>query len=256
MIMDTMTYGKIGEWLNAFDVPRPEKVWRRIEYADVRVELEDFPEDWAAMLAELLCLWSAKLPRNALKYRYYCGKNKLKDFGISTPPQLLTVETVVGWPQKAVDVLAARSRFDGFSAADLDVQSMLDAISERSRIPLKYRQSVQSELIHSCCFAVVREDRAGKARIDLYDAEHAAAVWDDASGQIAYGIIVDEVDAWRVRRCDMLLPDYIVHVYLGADGSTDWEAEPHAMGRAPMGAFSYTRQSSAPSASRASTAAS
>ena len=55
----------------------------------------DFPEEWAFMLADLLGLWAAKIPRNQIRMRYYNGKNVLKDFGISIPPQLLDVETIV-----------------------------------------------------------------------------------------------------------------------------------------------------------------
>ena len=92
------------------------------------------PSEYSDMIEDLFKLWAAKLPRNRLRYRYYNGKNVLKDFGISIPPQLLNVETIVGWPQKAVDTMAVRSRFDGFTAADNAVQTMLDGIAARSRL--------------------------------------------------------------------------------------------------------------------------
>ena len=203
------------------------------------ITLENFPPDWANMLSDCLEVLWWKSDRNRLRYRYYDGKNKLKDFGISTPPQLLTVETVVGWPQKAVDTLAVRSRFDGFAATDATVQAMLDDISERSRVPIKYRQAVQGELIHSCCFATVKRTENGHARVDIYDAEHAAAVWDDAAGRIAYGVTIEEVDDnGNVLSYAFYLPDYVVWIYV--DGSRwRWTVERHKMGCTPMGVFAY-----------------
>ena len=217
---------------------QPESVWHTLYTIQGPVKIPGMPEEWSDQLTALARIWASKLARNAIRYRYYDGKNKLKDFGISTPPQLLNVETVVGWPQKAVDALAVRSRFDGFVAADDEVQSVLDSVSERSRIPIKYRQAVQGELIHSCCFAVVRRDDDGYPRIDIYDAEHATAIWDDAAGRIDCGLIVEEAEGYEIRRADLILDDSVVHIV--SDGrSVAWESEPHSMGRAPMVAFAY-----------------
>lgn len=222
---------------------QPESVWRTLYTvsgaAPVVVE-SDLPEGFAGMYGELYRVWSGKLVRNRLKYRYYDGKNKLKDLGISTPPQLLNVETVVGWPQKAVDALAVRSRFDGYIAGDDGLQARLDAISEHSRIPLKYRQAVQGELIHSCCFAVIRRDATDQARIDIYDAESATAVWDDAAGRIAYGMIVNESDGFDIVDADVLTDEYVVHLHFDkASHSASWSVEEHTLGRTPMAAFCY-----------------
>lgn len=198
----------------------------------------DTPVEWAAMLFELMDVWRAKLPKNQLRQRYYDGKNALKDFGISIPPQLLTVETVVGWPQKAVDALAVRSRFDGFSCASEELQAQVDAIAARSRLKLKYRQGVQSELIHSCEFAVVGVDDNGRARIDFYNAQDAAAVYDDAAGRIAYGMVIEE---WRdgAPAVIALYADEGRMLFVDEGAYYDWTFEPYMMGRPCMDVFAY-----------------
>ena len=189
------------------DLPQPD-TWHTIERFNafndgwLREKLihpkvvRSFPIEYLDMLYELLDIWYRKLYRNRLRQEYYEGKNKLKDFGISTPPELLHVETVVGWPQKAVDALAVRSRFDGFTAEDDDVQVLLDKVSDRSRIAIKYRQAVTSELIHSCCFATIGVDDKGLSHIEFYSAEDASAVWDDAKGHIGYGFVINDRDNW------------------------------------------------------------
>lgn len=198
------------------------------------------PEPYADMLRDVVALWDAKLYRNQLKYRYYNGKNHLKDFGISIPPQLLNVETVVGWPQKAVDAMAVRSRFDGFTATDADVQRLLDDITRRSRLRVKYRQAVQSELIHSCCFATVGVDDGGVPHIDLHSAETAAARWDTAKGRIAYGMAVESFGKdGRPALLKLYTEDAVVDVSLDRDAVTGWMVEPINMGRPTMEAFTY-----------------
>ena len=222
--------------------PQPSSVWRKIGTVyPGGVTLPELADEYQAIVDELFGIWQSKLSRNVLKHRYYRGRNKLKDFGISTPPQLRdTVETVVGWPQKAVDALAVRSRFDGFVATDPTVQAALDDVARTSRLGVKYRQVAQSTLINSCAFATVRETPDGHARVDMYDAAHAAAVWDDAEGRVAYGMTIESVDNMgMVREFDVLTPDVVIHAWSVDDGSYAWSYETHAMGVAPMAAFVY-----------------
>ena len=195
--------------------------------------------EYVSMLNTLLGIWASKLYRNQLKMRYYNGKNVLKDFGISIPPSLLNVETVVGWPQKAVDSMAVRSRFDGFTAADADVQELLDGISRRSRLSVKYRQAVQSALIHSCCFATVMVDDNGEPRIDLHSAETASAVWDEAKGRIAYGMSIEEFQDGVPSVIVMHTSEAVVWFRLNSIGAYDWEVQRITMGRPTMEAIVY-----------------
>ena len=199
----------------------------------------DFPAEWRDMLYDLLDLWGAKLGRNMLKMRYYNGKNVLKDFGISIPPTLLNVETVVGWPQKAVDAMAVRSRFDGYTAAYSEVQAALDRLVTASNLRMKYRQAAQSALIHSCAFATVSMDANGNPRIDLHSAETASARWDDAKGRIAYGMVINRFVKHQIADLTMYLDNAAVHVWDTGAGFWDWEAQPYSMGRPTMEALAY-----------------
>lgn len=197
-------------------------------------------EEYREMVYELLDIWYTKLYRNKLKHRYYDGKNALKDFGISTPPELLGVETVVGWPQKAVDALAVRSRFDGFTAEDDDIQVLLDKVADRSRINVKYRQAVTAELIQSCCFATVGVDDEGLSHIDFYSAEDAAAVWDDAIGRIGYGLVINDRDRFGFPvEMTLYLDDMAIDLYDTQRGYWDFEEMPYKMGRPCMEVFAY-----------------
>ena len=229
--------------------PQPN-TWRRAEdfYRATPAERKDYTRpviadgldwDYVDKLYELLDIWYDKLARNKLKYRYYDGKNKLKDFGISTPPELLNVETVVGWAQKAVDALAVRSRFDGYTAGNDELQAELDKLSERSHLPVKYRQAVTSTLIYSCSFVTVGVDDWGNATLDLHSAETASAVWDQAKGRIAYGMVILDWDREGVpTEIDLHTDNEVVHFHRG-DWAWGWEIERHSMGRPVLEALVY-----------------
>src|SRR5689334_20315425 len=59
---------------------------------------------------------------------YYNGTQRLSDLGISIPPQLAGVRTVVDWPRIVVDKLVDRLTIDGFRLPDAtDVDEELQA---------------------------------------------------------------------------------------------------------------------------------
>lgn len=62
-------------------------------------------------------------PYLELRGYYYDGLQKMQDLGISIPPQLKGLRTVVGWPQIGVDALVNRCVVEGFrypGATDVD----------------------------------------------------------------------------------------------------------------------------------------
>lgn len=143
----------------------------------------------------LFKVWHTKLTRNQLRMRYYRKKNSLKDLGISIPPQLKTLETVLGWPAKSVDMLAARSIFDGFVYEE-EVSQGIEDILRENKFRLMYKQATTSELVHSCAFITVSKGRPGepKVLISFYSAENGAAIWDSRLKRIECGFTVVEVD--------------------------------------------------------------
>lgn len=201
---------------------------------------EGMPADARLALADCLAVWYSNLARNLERYKYYEGENRLKDFGISTPPELLHTNTVIGWPNKAVMAVALRSRYDGAAAENAETQQQLRAIERRSRLATKYRQAVESELVYGCSFAIVGLDDKGKSRIEFYDAEHAAGVWDDARGRIAYGCVFDVNTNGGIERIRLFMDDATYTIErTGTGAAMSWTAEPHGMGRCCMEALAY-----------------
>lgn len=233
---DPATYpdGNGGRKVN--DLPQPD-TWTTVPTPPLEVDMPpDMPPKWRYEIEDLYDVWRDRLSNNQERYAYYDGKNRLKDLGISTPPELLDLETVVGWPNKAVMSLAVRSRFDGYTANSDEVQAALDAVSARSRLRTKYRQSVESEGVYGCSFATVGM-AAGGARIDMHDAEHAAGRWDELRGRLAYGMTL--YAGRNVRELTLYDDEANVRAVSVDDGPWEWSAEYHSMGRPLMEAFAY-----------------
>lgn len=220
-----------------------EETWKEVEAAvnlDRISQVRGLPARETEMVHRLIRVWGAKLGRNRLRYRYYSGKNALRDFGISIPDKLRDVETVVGWPAKAVDALAVRSRLEGFTFEGGDIGAMGE-IARRNRLRCLYQQAARSELIGSCSFLTVSAGADGEpsAIISAYSCMSAAAEWDRRSKRIACGLTV--VDTEREPDTGIEEP---VWVNLYTDDST-WEMRrdgsgwtsrrvPHEMGRPMM----------------------
>lgn len=206
---------------------------------------EGLTEEEREMLRRLLDVWQQKLTRNTLKSRYYEGRNKLVNFGIAIPPNLETVEAVVGWPALAVDKLQVRSVFDGFTFGGANADKM-KRIMDQNQIAVGYEQAVTSELVHSCVFPTISRGREGEpaAVINFHSAETAAALWDYRKKRIKCGLVV--VDIAYVGRTSRVEPTWVnLHtdeavIEIRKDGKR-WIADKkkHPMGRPMMDVMAY-----------------
>lgn len=194
----------------------------------------------AGTVGDLLGVWADRLPGNLLRRRYYEGRNVLKDLGISIPPSLRDVETVVGWPKKAVTAMASRSRFDGFSVSDDGVAAQVDELVSRCNLKRKYKQACESELISGCDFVTLSKGADGEPPVIVvtHSAEDGAAEWDERLGRIRHGMVV-------MHYTDDGMPDEIAlytdeaTYHVDARDGLSVERMPHRLGRPLMEAMAY-----------------
>lgn len=188
------------------------------------------PSKYAVLFSDTFDVWNAHLARNRIRERYYDGKNALKDLGIAIPPSLTNIETVVGWPQKAVDALSVRSRFDGYSGSD-DLNDLID----QNNFFSSYKQAVQSELIQSPAFVTVTRGGAGDPPVVLsaLSSANAAALWDYRLKRIRCGLVVSDVDDYGRPDAYLLYADDAI-VAISRHDQSMWlcdEIMPQPMGR-------------------------
>ena len=221
-----------------------------MELTKTIAEAIGLPTEERKTLARLLEIHSTHASANALKRRYYEGHIRLQEvnLGLALPKGIEGLEIGCAWGEKAVDVLAARSMFDGFVGANGEDASIMTQIATQNRMIAEYMKACREELKYGCSFATLSADGtvpAGNAkqgcRIRFHTPENAAAEWDGEKGRIGSGFAVIAVrpDPISLDRKPCLVhfhtEDALWVIRLSQDNYT-WRAEkhPHIMGRPLM----------------------
>ena len=198
------------------------------------------------LLRELIAHWQAKLPRNLLRRRYYDGKNRLRDLGISIPPALRSVETVVGWPAKAVSAMSHRINFEGFVAPGSDDPFGLSSVMADNQAAVELPQLWTSALVHSVAFLAVTEGDplAGEPAVLLQpvSALHGTALWDRRRRALRAALIVSGVSEDEASPTEMvlLLPDRVGVCARRPGGRWAVVWRRHSLGRVPVEPVVYS----------------
>lgn len=193
-------------------------------------------------LKKLLEVFHKNASKNATKERYYDGLIPLGEvnLGIALPEGMGKLEIGCAWGANAVDVLAARSMFDGFVTETGESLPELDALVRANRLLPEYRKATRDELKYGCDFATLSADPAIGCKIRFHSPATSAAVWNGERGRIGYGMaIIDQAPSnndsteWQPSLIN-LYDDNFVWV-LSRKGDL-WSAQyyPHKMGRPLM----------------------
>lgn len=194
--------------------------------------VEGLSNEEQAQLSNLSDAFNYHQSANELKDKYYEGHITLHDvnIGIALPDGLKKLEVGCNWGQKAVDILASRSMFDGFvgNSGNLDELSKLIA---DNRLIAEYAKACRDELKYGCVFATLSADDAIKCKIRFHSPAAAAALWNGEKGRIDCGLAIidtlpDEKDKgiWRPSLVNLYTDTAVI--VLKANGSY-WTAERH-----------------------------
>lgn len=129
-----------------------------------------------------------KSHRVKTRYDYYEMKNRVFDFGISTPPELRHWMGTLGWCAKAVDSLADRLLFREF---DDDIYGM-NQIFEQNQKDIFVDAAILGALISSCDFVYITADEDGFPRFKVIDGAHATGEIDPVTNMLKEGYAVLE----------------------------------------------------------------
>ncbi len=193
------------------------------------------PEEEAATLQRLVDIYNEHRAANRVKEKYYEGHISLREvnLGIALPTGLAGLEIGCAWGAKTVDVLAARSMFDGYVGAAGTEPEMMREIVRRNHLIAEYEKACRDELKFGTTFATLSRDE--NARIRFHSPQSAAGEWDGERGRIGSGLAIVDVekvgDAYRPSVVN-LYTDSAIWV-LRRSGTDRWTAEehPHRMGR-------------------------
>lgn len=149
-----------------------------------------------ARFQQLLDVFNSHIDKNAKKEKYYEGKISLNDvnLGIALPEGMGKLEIGCAWGAKTVDVLAARSMFDGFVGENGEAIEQLDMIAVRNDLVAEYAKACRDELKFGCTFATLSADPEIGCKIRFHSPRTAAALWDGVKGRISCGFaIIDSI---------------------------------------------------------------
>ena len=191
--------------------------------------------------------------RNVTKDKYYEGHISLNDvnLGIALPQGLRNLEVGCSWGQKAVDVLAARSMFDGFVGTGGSLGTLARLVKD-NRLVAEYAKACRDELKYGCVFATLSADTGIGCRIRFHSPATAAALWSGEKGRIDCGMAI--IDTVKDEHFEGIWRPTLVNFYTDTDlivlrgNGSFWTAErkPHKMDRPLMEPMIWNATNSKP----------
>ena len=162
------------------------------------------------------------------------------------------LEIGCAWGAKTVDVLAARSMFDGFVSANGNEAEELERVVVGNNLIYEYMKACRDELKYGCTFATLSADDLTGCKIRFHSPQSAAALWDGEAGRIMCGFaIIDTMPTnaaqteWQPSILNLYTPEA---VWVLRHGEKGWTAEgfPHKMGRPLMEPLVWNATSTKP----------
>ena len=217
-------------------------------------QIANFNMEEVPRLQKLLNVFNTHASKNAEKDKYYEGKIALGDvnLGIALPEGFHNLEIGCAWGAKAVDVLAARSKFDGFVGVNGNEVLSLDKIVVGNDLIAEYAKACRDELKYGCTFATLSRDDKFGCKIRFHSPQTAAALWDGVKGRVDCGFAI--IDSVPDNEDDTLWIPNLINYYtdtsiwvLERNGDL-WNATEyrHKMGRPLMEALVWNATSNKP----------
>ena len=211
------------------------------------------PQRERGMLKNLFEIYQSHYAKNWEKERYYEGNIPLSEvnLGIALPQSMRRLEIGCAWGSKAVDVLAARSMFDGFvDARGYQSQELANIVTDNDLIT-EYAKACRDELKFGCTYATLSADNTIGCKIRFHSPLTAAAHWNGEKGRIDYGFAVinsapsNASIAWEPTLVNLYTED-AVWVLEKQNGLWKATGYTQVMGRPLMVAFRWNPTSSKP----------
>ena len=206
-------------------------------------QVAGLPDEEKNRLMKLVENFNDHSYKNAEKDKYYEGKIALGDvnLGIALPEGMRGLEIGCAWGAKTVDVLAARSMFDGFvGSSGADVDELSDVV-DKNRLIAEYMKACRDELKYGCTFATLSADPVIGCKIRFHSPQTASAVWNGDKGRIDYGFAIidtaptNDATFWQPSTINYYTDDAVwVLIRDGASGIWQATEYPHKMERPLM----------------------
>lgn len=222
-----------------------------MEYITTMPQVLGLPQAEQNMLNNLWNEYVRRRQNNLTKEKYYDGKISINDvnLGIAIPKMFKGFEVGCAWGAKAVDVLAARSMFDGFvDETGVESEELAKLVADNNMLA-EYAKTCRDELKIGCSFATLSSDDAIGCKIRFHSANTACAHWNGDKGRLDYGFaVIDATNTsgfWEPTVINLYTDDAI---WVLINKANVWQASyyPHRMGRPLMEALTWNATSAKP----------
>lgn len=166
--------------------------------------------------------------------KYYEGKNRLKDLGISIPPALKLVDSVVGWAGTAVDVLEERLDLEGYIGGD---NYGINDIFRANDLDLESSLGHRDALIYGVGFVVVGKGKDGEPDplITIESPKRMTAIYDLRTRRLTAALLVDrDHKSGEPESGTLYLPDQTVWIEWFNNVPMEVQRDVHLLGRVPV----------------------
>lgn len=162
--------------------------------------------------------------------RYYAGKQALQDFRISIPPQLSTVESVVGWAGTAVQVLEERLDFEGWSGPET---FGLEDIYRSNDLDVESSMGHLDSLIYGTGFIAVGTGVEGEPNplVTIESPQRMTGVYDLRLRRLSAALSLDVDERGNPVSGTLYLPNENIRLEWTGRGPVDMDRDVHNLGR-------------------------
>lgn len=168
---------------------------------------------------------------------YYNGEQQMTTLGISLPPELEGLRTVLGWPRLAVDPLHERLDVDGFRFPDADnADEGMWEIWQRNDLDTEAPMGWLDSLIFGTSYIMVgtSDDGSDVPLVTIESPMNMAVNWDPRKRAVRSAIQVYQDDDGH-HYATLALPTQTIE--LGANDRGEWEItnrDQHRLGAVPV----------------------
>ena len=220
-------------------------------YSILPAQIEGLPEYEQGLLEKLLQTYNKHEQANIKKDKYYEGHISLGDvnLGIALPDGMRGLEVGCAWGAKTVDVLAARSMFDGYVSASGNEAQELNQFVQGNNLLYEYMKACRDELKYGCTFATLSADDEIGCKIRFHSPRSAAALWSGELNRISCGFAIIDTKNDGVDEIPVLVnlyTDEAVWVLRLTEGGWTAEEHRHGMGRPLMEPIVWNATSAKP----------
>ncbi|MEU2566622.1 phage portal protein [Streptomyces althioticus] len=164
---------------------------------------------------------------------YFNGEQVLRDLGISIPPQLRTLHTVIGWPRTGVESLEERLDLEAFRWADGSDSSELEEIAESNDLYDEASLAHLDALVYGREYVAVGSGEEGDPPLITFESPLDMTMFWDARLRMATAALRTSVED-GVDVVTLYLPDQTVYAAQMDDGWEVYDRDIHRLGMVPV----------------------